>query len=78
MVETTCSACHSLTNITNAGHSRADWDTVVHMMVNTGAKLSSNQIPMVVDYLVKNFPEKPLPPANIIPGSVKIAIREWE
>ncbi|HEY1877076.1 MAG TPA: hypothetical protein VGG66_06375, partial [Rhizomicrobium sp.] len=31
-----CGSCHALTNVTNAGHSRADWDTVVHMMVNVG------------------------------------------
>jgi streptogramin lyase len=31
----------------------------------------------VVDYLAKNFPEKPMPPAVIIPGSVDASIKEW-
>src|SRR5579863_1882530 len=50
-VAAACASCHALTNITNAGHSRADWETVVHMMVNVGAKVPPGQLPVVVDYL---------------------------
>ena len=35
-VQNACSACHALSMVTNAGHSKAEWDTVVHMMVNVG------------------------------------------
>ena len=73
-----CANCHALTNITNAGHSRADWDTVVHMMVNAGAKLPPDQFATVVDYLAKNFPPKQLPTASVIPGRVKVSMSEWD
>jgi len=77
-VETACIACHALTNITNAGHSRAEWETVLHMMVNAGAKLPSDRFPVVADYLAKNFPAKPLPPAAVVPGNVRVTIKEWD
>ena len=76
-VRNACAACHSLNTITNAGHSREEWDTVMHMMVNVGAPVSHDQFAAVTDYLAKNFPEKPLPPAVSIPGSVEVSIKEW-
>ena len=42
-VEQACAACHSLSNITRAGHSPAEWNTVLHMMVNVGAKVPPDQ-----------------------------------
>lgn len=77
-VENTCSACHALTMITNSGHSKDDWNTVVHMMVNVGAQLPQGQFDQVVDYLARNFPEKAVPPAVIVPGPVQISFKEWE
>jgi virginiamycin B lyase len=77
-VENACQACHSLTNITNTGHTRGEWDTVLHMMVNAGAPIRPDQFPTVVSYLAKNFPPKPLPPAVIVPGSIKVTIKEWD
>ena len=77
-IESFCGACHALTNITNAGHSRAQWDTVVHMMVNAGAKVPAGEIPTLVDYLARNFPERAEPHAVIVPGSVQVSIKEWE
>src|SRR5579872_5650480 len=68
-VQADCTQCHSLNQVTNAGHSKKDWETAVYMMVNAGAKLPADQIPLVTDYLAKNFPEKPQPPAVILPGS---------
>jgi len=77
-VEQACAACHALTNITNAGHSRADWETVLHMMVNNGAQVPPGQFPVVLDYLAKNFPPKKLPAAATVAGDVKVTIKEWE
>lgn len=77
-VQNTCSACHALTMITNSGHSKAEWDTVVHMMVNTGAQLPAGQFDQVVDYLAKNFPQKAAPAAVIVPGPVQVSFKEWE
>jgi len=77
-VESACAACHALNMVTNSGHNRADWETVLHMMVNAGAKLPSDRFAVVVNYLATNFPAKPLPPAAIVPGSVNVTIKEWD
>ncbi len=78
IVKNACGVCHSLANVTNAGHSRAEWDTVLHMMVNVGAEVPKDQFATVLDYLAKNFPEKPAPPAVLIPGRVEVSIKEWQ
>lgn len=77
IVETTCTVCHSLNTVTNAGHTRADWENVLHMMMNVGAPLSPEQFTTVLDYLTKNFPERAMPTAVVIPGSVDVTIKEW-
>jgi virginiamycin B lyase len=77
-VQTTCAACHSLNTVTNAGHTREEWQTVLHMMVNVGAPVPQDQFATVTDYLAKNFPEKPVPPAVLVPGSVEVSIKEWQ
>ena len=76
-VQAACGVCHSMSQVTNAGHDREEWNTVLHMMVNVGAPVPENQFDTVLDYLVKNFPEKPHPEAKIIPGSVDVTVKEW-
>src|SRR4051812_20023573 len=77
-VEQACAACHSLSNITRAGHSKEEWKTVLHMMVNAGAQVPRDQFAVVADYLAKNFPAKKLPAASILPGPVHVTIKEWD
>jgi len=77
-VQNACSACHALGMVTNSGHSKAEWNTVVHMMVNAGAQLTPGQLPQVVDYLAKNFPEKSAPSAQLVPGNVQVSFKEWD
>ncbi len=77
IVEQTCGQCHSLARVVNSGHTRAGWANVVAMMVNAGAKLSPDQAKTVVDYLAKNFPQKAAPTAVVVPGAVRVTIREW-
>ena len=52
-VEQACAACHALSNITRAGHSKEEWNTVLHMMVNAGAQVPPDQFAVVADYLAK-------------------------
>src|SRR4029077_6491341 len=62
LISDTCSACHSLTNITNSqGHTPEEWKTTVAMMLNVGAAVPPEKVGMVTDYLIKNFPAKPGP-----------------
>jgi virginiamycin B lyase len=77
IVETACGFCHSLNTVINTGHSPEEWKTVMHMMVNIGSPVPEVQFAAVTDYLAKNFPEKPLPPAVVIPGNVEVSIQEW-
>jgi len=77
-VQKACASCHALTTVTNAGHNRAEWTSVVNMMVNQGAPVPKDQVMMLVNYLVKNFPEKPAPDAVVIPGGVEVSIKEWQ
>ena len=77
-IQTTCAACHALTMITRSGHTRPEWDTVVHMMINVGAQVPPGQLSSIVDYLAKNFPPKALPQAVIVPGAVQATIKEWD
>ena len=78
IVQVTCAACHSLANITNSGHSAEEWKTTVAMMMNVGANLPPDKVDMVTNYLIKNFPEKPAPPAVVVPGNVDVSFQEWK
>src|SRR5436309_3405460 len=73
LVEKTCTQCHALNLVTNAGYNRQDWEQVFTAM----AKLPNDQIATIADYLAKNFPEKAKNKAVIIPGNVKVTIKEW-
>ncbi len=57
IVETVCSQCHPLSVVTKVGYSRPDWEILVKAMLFRGAKLTQDQVPVVVDYMAKNFPK---------------------
>jgi virginiamycin B lyase len=78
IVQSTCSACHSLARFTNSGYTPEDWKTVISMMINVGAPLTPEQIPVVTAYLTKNYPEKPAPRPVLVEGSVKVSFHEWQ
>lgn len=78
VVQVACAACHSLSNITNTGHTPEDWKTTLSMMLNVGANVPPDKVDTVYNYLVKNFPEKPAPPAVLIPGNVEVSFQEWK
>ena len=78
IVQQACTGCHALGRFTNSGYSPAEWQTVIAMMRNVGAPLTPDQVPVVTDYLTKNFPEKPAPKPAVIAGRVKISFQEWK
>jgi competence ComEA-like helix-hairpin-helix protein len=55
-VQSVCSQCHSLSFITNARLTKADWEYVVTDMIGRGAPLMEDEISSVIDYLAANFP----------------------
>jgi len=54
------------------------WKTTVAMMLNVGANVPKDKVDTVLNYLIKNFPEKPAPPAVTVPGNVEVSFKEWK
>jgi virginiamycin B lyase len=71
-----CGACHRI-NLLGNGYTPDGWHTVVRMMVNFGVPIPKDEVATVTDYLIKAFPERSRPAAAIVPGPVKISIKEW-
>ena len=77
LVESACARCHGVDRVARARFARDDWQDTVNLMVDFGASLAKNDIPVVVEYLTKNFPGEPKPPAVVVSGSVQVSIKEW-
>jgi virginiamycin B lyase len=74
IVQAQCTKCHALGLIANSGgYTRQGWEELVGTMV----VLADDQRTQVGDYLGRNFPEQPRPPAVVIPGPVNVSIKEW-
>ena len=68
-----------MTNITNSqGHTPEEWKTTLAMMLNVGAAVPPEQVEMVTNYLIKNFPAIPGPAPALIPGNVEVSFKEWK
>lgn len=76
-VVTVCSGCHEAGRV-RAGYTAEGWNTVQAMMQNMDAPVPPDEWPTVVAYLMKNFPERPRPPAAIIPGPAEAEITLWD
>lgn len=73
-VQARCATCHDVSLVINSGgYTRKGWEDLFGTMV----ALPKNQAALVADYLAKNFPEQPRPPAVVIPGSAKVSFKEW-
>ena len=77
VVATACTACHTLDRLDSVGFDRKGWVNIVTGMLNNGAAIPRDQVAMVTEYLIKNYPEKPMPPAAVLPGPIEISIKEW-
>ena len=74
VVQGLCSSCHSSNLIVNSGgYTREGWHTLISTMI----ALPSDQSATVEEYLAKNFPEQPRPPAVVIPGPANVNFKEW-
>ena len=78
IVETACNACHVLSGRVGGGYTEQGWSTVLRMMSNHGMTLSEAQLASVKAYLVKTYPERPRPPAVIVPGPLQVSIQAWQ
>jgi virginiamycin B lyase len=78
IVQGACVVCHGLLRITNTGHTREEWDTIVHNMIMMGAELKPEQVSVVTNYLASNFPPKVRSNAPTITGSVQASFKEFK
>jgi hypothetical protein len=58
ILERECSTCHAPDMVRTFGRSPEEWHDIVITMIDQGAKLSDEQVPVLVDYLSKNWPLK--------------------
>ena len=54
LVNDVCASCHNLDRVNNKEADAAGWRTTVTRMVGKGAGVTDEQVPLLVDYLVKN------------------------
>jgi virginiamycin B lyase len=74
MVETLCSGCHTLNNITTGwGYDKQGWDSVIASMVSLPPEVRNT----VSTYLGEHFSEKKRPPTVLVPGPVNVEFKEW-
>src|SRR5262252_751945 len=73
IVEMNCTRCHALNMIVNDGYSRQEWQTVFNTMVD----LPKDEAAVLADYLARNYPERPKPPAVVLPGPARVSFKEW-
>ncbi len=73
-----CNGCHTFYSRVGAGYTAKGWDTVMRMMANHGITVPADQVPTLMDYLTKNFPETGKPVGVVIAGPAKVSIKEWQ
>jgi virginiamycin B lyase len=76
-VATYCESCHTFASRVGAGYTAEGWRTVVRMMANHGVTVPEDQAAGMMDYLVKNFPEKSKPAGVDRPGAAQVSIKVW-
>ena len=55
LLQDRCASCHGLSRITEEDGTREEWDQVVRDMVSKGARLSADEITVLVDYLAATY-----------------------
>lgn len=51
LLQERCTVCHTLSRVESAKNTSAEWGSIVDQMIGKGAKLSSDEKALVVDYL---------------------------
>jgi cytochrome c5 len=56
LVESRCTACHTLDRVKAAKKTKDQWAATVAKMISNGAKLTPAEQTIVIDYLSKTYP----------------------
>lgn len=78
LVEGTCNTCHPLSARVGSGYTPEGWKTVMRMMLNQGAEVKPENVPAMLEYLTKTYPEQAKPEGKLIAGPVKVTMKLWE
>jgi hypothetical protein len=54
LVNTVCTSCHTLDRVNNKKGDSEAWTTTVNRMKDKGAAVTDEQVPLLVEYLIKN------------------------
>ncbi len=57
-----CALCHEITHVTRARLSRGEWEDNVRNMIERGAPIPPNEIPVIVEYLATYYNRDSAPP----------------
>ena len=55
VLQDACTACHSLDGVVKLHLDKDGWEGLIASMISNGATIEQKDIPVLVDYLVKNF-----------------------
>jgi|SRR4030042_3309241 len=55
LIQERCTVCHTRTRVESVKHTSAEWKTIVDKMIGKGAKLTSEEETLVIDYLTATF-----------------------
>src|SRR5919201_5102725 len=70
ILQDACTACHSLDGVVKLHLDKDGWEGLIASMISNGATIDQKDIPVLVDYLVKNFgPAGGAKPAGGAPAS---------
>jgi mono/diheme cytochrome c family protein len=71
LVLRTCAACHSIDLVVAQRRTQDQWDQLIGVMVDRGARASDDEQAQILEYLVQNFGRTdaapPVPPAATPP-----------
>ena len=55
ILQSACTVCHGLEGTVKMKLDKAGWEGVISSMVSNGAQVDAKDMPVLIDYLVKNF-----------------------
>jgi cytochrome c5 len=55
IIETACTGCHGVDYVTDARYSKDQWQEVIDRMKLSGAAVGDSEVPVLLDYLTRNF-----------------------
>ena len=68
-----CVGCHKVEEFLSYRHTRDEYDAIVQRMAQRGARATSDELPIIADYLARNFPKAEDPnKININKASAKV------